>query len=44
MKKEWLQRTEALLGEDAVSQLSNQTVAILGLGGVGGAAAEASPR
>ncbi len=41
MKKEWLQRTEALLGEDAVSQLSNQTVAILGLGGVGGAAAEA---
>ena len=41
MNREWLQRTEVLLGEDAVSRLSQQTVVILGLGGVGGAAAEA---
>lgn len=37
----WLLRTESLIGEDALSLLSHSTVAILGLGGVGGACAEA---
>ena len=37
----WLQRTARLLGEGPVSFLQNATVAIIGLGGVGGSAAEA---
>lgn len=37
---DWLQRTELLLGAEAVTCLQNARVAVLGLGGVGGAAAE----
>lgn len=37
----WLERTEHLIGKDTVNFLKNSKVAILGLGGVGGAAAEA---
>ena len=38
---EWLTRTQALIGEDAIALLQKKTVAVLGLGGVGGSAAEA---
>lgn len=41
MTQEWLSRTALLLGEQAVKHLSAARVAVLGLGGVGGAAAEA---
>lgn len=41
MSREWLQRTEKLLGTPAIDTLSQKTVVVLGLGGVGGAAAEA---
>lgn len=41
MSREWLQRTETLLGTPAIDTLSQKTVVVLGLGGVGGAAAEA---
>lgn len=37
----WLQRTEALIGADGLQQLQNARIAVLGLGGVGSAAAEA---
>ena len=37
----WLDRTALLIGDDAVNQLKNSKVAIVGLGGVGGSAAEA---
>lgn len=37
----WLERTALLIGEEAMNVLKNSTVAILGLGGVGGSAAEA---
>jgi tRNA A37 threonylcarbamoyladenosine dehydratase len=37
----WLQRSEALIGPQAIEFLSRQTVAVLGLGGVGGSCAEA---
>ena len=37
----WLVRTRLLLGEEAVETLRHSRVAVLGLGGVGGAAAEA---
>ena len=37
----WLARTRLLLGDEAVNSLRHSRVAILGLGGVGGAAAEA---
>ena len=37
----WLARTRLLLGEEAVETLRHSRVAVLGLGGVGGAAAEA---
>lgn len=37
----WLDRTALLLGDDAMNILKNSTVAIVGLGGVGGSAAEA---
>lgn len=38
---EWLLRTEALIGASAVARLQQKRVAVLGLGGVGGACAEA---
>lgn len=41
---EWLSRTEALLGEDAVQKLKNARVAVFGLGGVGGHAVETLAR
>ena len=41
MGREWLQRTRVLLGNENMDQLETKTVAVLGLGGVGGAAAEA---
>ena len=41
MSREWLQRTQVLLGDDNMQKLQNSTVAVLGLGGVGGSAAEA---
>lgn len=37
----WLGRTELLIGSEAVDKLNRSTVAVVGLGGVGGAAAEA---
>ena len=37
----WLARTRLLLGDEAVNSLRHSRVAVLGLGGVGGAAAEA---
>lgn len=41
MAEEWLSRTELLLGGQAMERLAAARVAVLGLGGVGGAAAEA---
>ena len=41
MNNQWRRRTRTLLGDPAMEQLQNATVAVLGLGGVGGAAAEA---
>lgn len=38
---DWLMRTEALLGEEKLKKLQQAKVAVLGLGGVGSAAAEA---
>lgn len=38
---EWLTRTQALWGQEAINRLQQSTVAVLGLGGVGGSAAEA---
>ncbi len=37
----WLERTALLIGEESMEQLKKSTVAIVGLGGVGGSAAEA---
>lgn len=37
----WTQRTELLIGKEGLEQLKNSTVLIVGLGGVGGMAAEA---
>lgn len=37
----WLDRTRLLLGDEAMERLASLRVAVLGLGGVGGAAAEA---
>ena len=37
----WLDRTALLIGEESMEKLKNSTVAIVGLGGVGGSAAEA---
>lgn len=42
--KEWLSRTEALLGENAVEKLENARIIIFGVGGVGGYAFEALVR
>ena len=36
-----LERTELFLGKEALEKLKNARVAVIGLGGVGGAAAEA---
>lgn len=36
----WLERTELLLGEDGLKQLTNKNVLVVGLGGVGSYAAE----
>ncbi len=41
MNREWLIRTQTLLGTQKMDKLEHATVAILGLGGVGGSAAEA---
>ncbi len=41
MQENWLARERLLIGEEGVSLLSGSTVCVLGLGGVGGAAAEA---
>ena len=40
----WLERTELVLGETRLCRLANARVAVIGLGGVGGAAAEALVR
>lgn len=40
----WLERTELVLGEERLHRLANARVAVIGLGGVGGAAAEALVR
>lgn len=40
----WLERTELVLGETRLRRLANARVAVVGLGGVGGAAAEALVR
>lgn len=44
MSKEWLSRTELLLGTDAVEKLQSSRVAVFGVGGVGGHLAEALVR
>lgn len=41
MQNDWLQRTEVLLGKSALEKLAASRVAVIGLGGVGSAAAEA---
>lgn len=38
---DWLMRQEMLIGKEACKKLKNSTVAVIGLGGVGGACAEA---
>ena len=43
-RKEALSRTEALIGSRALAILQESTVAVFGLGGVGGHAAEALAR
>ena len=43
-KEKWNSRTEILLGTEGISTLANATVAIFGIGGVGGHAAEALAR
>ena len=40
----WLERTGLVLGEKRLCRLANARVAVIGLGGVGGAAAEALVR
>lgn len=37
----WLERTQTLIGQAALNQAARCEVAVLGLGGVGGAACEA---
>ncbi|MBE6871710.1 MAG: tRNA threonylcarbamoyladenosine dehydratase [Ruminococcaceae bacterium] len=44
MKSEYIKRTSLMLGEEAVKKLENATVAVFGLGGVGGAMTEALAR
>lgn len=43
-KESWNSRTEILLGTEGITKLANATVAIFGIGGVGGHAAEALAR
>ena len=43
-KDNWCSRTEALLGTEGVKRLENSTVAVFGIGGVGGYVAEALAR
>lgn len=40
MTEPWLTRTALLLGEESIGRLARARIAVLGLGGVGGAAAE----
>ena len=42
--KEWMQRTELLLGSDRIERLRNARVLVVGLGGAGAYAAEAIAR
>ncbi|MBR5597346.1 MAG: tRNA threonylcarbamoyladenosine dehydratase [Lachnospiraceae bacterium] len=44
MNSAWYSRTEMLLGEEAIRRLQNSTVAVFGIGGVGGFATEALAR
>ncbi|MCL2518630.1 MAG: ThiF family adenylyltransferase, partial [Oscillospiraceae bacterium] len=44
MQADWLSRERALIGDDAVEKLRNASVAVFGLGGVGGAAVEGLAR
>ena len=44
LMEERFSRTKALLGDDALEKLKNSTVAVFGIGGVGGAALEALAR
>ena len=41
MADNWLQRTELMLGSDAIDKLKHAHVALFGVGGVGGYCAEA---
>lgn len=41
MQEHWLSREKLLIGEPGIKRLAGSTVCVLGLGGVGGAAAEA---
>lgn len=43
-KENWYSRTEILLGAESIKKLKNATVAVFGIGGVGGFAAEALAR
>ena len=43
-KENWCSRTEALLGMEAIEKLKKSTVAVFGVGGVGGYVAEALAR
>ncbi len=43
-KETWCSRTEILLGTENIKKLENSTVAVFGIGGVGGFAAEALAR
>ena len=43
-KENWCSRTEILLGAENIKKLENSTVAVFGIGGVGGFAAEALAR
>ena len=43
-KENWCSRTEILLGAESIEKLGNATVAVFGIGGVGGFAAEALAR
>ena len=43
-KENWCSRTEILLGTEGVEKLGNATVAVFGIGGVGGFATEALAR
>lgn len=44
MEKHWLERTEQILGQEALKRLAGTRVAVFGLGGVGGHCAEALAR